>query len=140
MTTRLSGIRYGLCDPLDVGERDVLKDVELPVCRGDVGVQHFRVRQDSGLLLHGFAAEDVVARELVLGALQLPLGDPLRLHLVELGDQRLLHRGRGLAGIDDRDRIEQVRVLDQVGLAECGERLPRFVDELLIDPRAVAVG
>ena len=52
---------------LHVGRRDVLEDLELAVGGGDVVVDDRGVRQLQRLLLVRLAAEDVVARELVLG-------------------------------------------------------------------------
>src|SRR3954468_17121996 len=61
-------------DTLDVGDSDVLEDFELAIGGFDVVVDHDRVRQLTGLLLVREPAEDVVARELVLGPLQFMLG------------------------------------------------------------------
>ena len=66
----------------------MLEDLELAVGGLDVVVNDDGVRQLQRFLLVRLAAEDVVARELVLRALQLVLGDRLGLQLVELGDER----------------------------------------------------
>ena len=39
-----------------------------------------------------------------------------------------------------RHGVEQVRILDQVGVAERGDRHLRLVDQLLVDARGLAVG
>ena len=92
------------------------------------------------LLLDRQPAQDVVARELVLGALQLTLGDALGLELVELGDQRLLHVIRRLARIDECDGIEDAGGLQEAAAAERGQGEAGLVDQLAIDPRGLAVG
>ena len=69
--------------------RDVLEDVELAVGGRDVVVDDRGVRQVQRLLLVRLAAEDVVARELVLRPLQLAVGDRLALQPLELGDERV---------------------------------------------------
>ena len=74
-TVRFVVGEIGLRDPLHVGRRDVLEDVELAVRRLDVVVDDGGVRELQRLLLVRLPAEDVVARELVLGALQFVFGD-----------------------------------------------------------------
>src|SRR5439155_16014237 len=56
------------CHALDVSRRDVHEDVELTVGRSHVVVDDGGVSQVQRLLLVRLAADDVVARELVLGA------------------------------------------------------------------------
>src|SRR6185312_1434285 len=67
----------GLRDALDVGGRQALEDVELAVRRLDVVMDDDGVRQDARLVLIRLAIEDVIARELVLRALQLAIRDGL---------------------------------------------------------------
>jgi hypothetical protein len=98
------------------------------------------VRQHTGLRLVRFALENVVARELVLGALQLAIGDRRVLQLLHLRDQRVGDVLGLVPRLDDRHRIKEVGILDQVRLAERRDRHLRFVDQLLVDARALAVG
>ena len=65
-TSAILGREVGPRDPLHVGGRDVLEDVELAVGGRDVVVNDDGVRELQRLLLVRFAAEDVVARELIL--------------------------------------------------------------------------
>src|SRR5438093_5693855 len=58
---------------LNVGGRQFLEDVELAVGGLDVVMNHDRVGESLSLLLVRLAAENVVARELVLRSLKLPL-------------------------------------------------------------------
>ena len=71
--------------------------------------------------------------------LQLVLGDRLRLQPIELRDQRVGRLLRRLARLHDGDGVEQVRILDEVGLAERRDRDLLLVDQLLVDARALAV-
>ena len=91
------------------------------------------------LLLNGLATEDVVARPLPLGPAQLLRGHAFGLHAIELRDQLLLHFFGLPARLHDRDRIKEIGVLDELRLAERGQRHLLLVDERAIDPRAVAV-
>src|SRR3989442_11234572 len=88
----------GLRDALHVGSADVHEDVELSVSRGDIVVDDGGVREVERLLLVRLAADYVVARELVLGALELVRRDRLVFLLVEVRDERLL----GLVGRPSR--------------------------------------
>ena len=88
-TSAVLRAEVGPRDALHVGDRDVLEDVELAVRGLDVVVDDDRVRELPGLLLVRLAAQDVVARELVLRALQLVRGDRLGLQPIELGDERV---------------------------------------------------
>ena len=91
------------------------------------------------LVLDGQARQQVVARPLVLGALQLARGDRLLAQAIELGGERL-DRGVGrLPRLDDGRGEEQVGVLDDVAAAERRQRQPLLVDQRPVDARAVAV-
>ena len=98
-----------------------------------------RVRQLSGLLLVRFAAHDVIARELVLAPLQLVIGNRFRFQAIELRDERRRHFLGRVSRLDNRNGIEQIRILDQVGVAECSYSHLLFVHELVVDPRRLAV-
>ena len=88
-------VEVGLRDPLDVRGGHVHEDFELAVSRADVVVDDGGMGEVHRLLLNRFAAEDVVARPLVLRPLQLVGADRLALQLLELLDQRFLRfRGR----------------------------------------------
>jgi hypothetical protein len=62
----VGGVEVGIGHALHVGGRDVHEQVELGVGRGDVVVDDGGVRQVQRLVLNRFAADDVIARELVL--------------------------------------------------------------------------
>ena len=124
---------------LDVGRRQVLENVDLRVRAGDVVVDHRGMRQVKRLLLVGLAADDVVAHELVLRAVQLMARHGGGLQVFELREQRLFDGFRGLTGRNDRHRVEQVRVLEDVRAAERRDRDALVVDEVARDPRALPV-
>ena len=139
ITRRLVEREIGLGDALDVGRGDALEDLELAVGRRDVVVDHGGVRELAGLEPVGFAAQDVVARELVLRALQLVLAHRLGRHALQFRDQGRFHLGRRAAGLHDGRRVEQVRVLDDVAAAKGRQRQARVVHQLAIDPGALSV-
>jgi len=120
-------------DALHVRRGQLLKDLELAVGGLDVVMNHDRVGQLAGFLLIRLAPEDVVARELILRALQLVLADRLGLQLVELRDQPVDRLLRPMAWLDERDGIKQIRILDDIRLAGRGERDALVVDELLVN-------
>ena len=84
------------------------------------------MRQVQRLVLVRLAAHDVVARELVLGPLQLVGRHRLAASAVELLDQRLLRRLGRLPRLDDGHRVEQVGILGDVAAAE-GRQRQRFL-------------
>ena len=129
-----------LRDAMQVGHLHVREDLHFAIGRRDVAVNDDRVRELARLAANRFAIDDVVAEELILRALQLALGNRLGAQLVELGDQRLLDLFVRVAGRHQRHREEQIRLFDDVAAAERRQRDALFVDERLIDARAVAVG
>ncbi len=76
-TVRLFVVKYVRATRCTSAVVRPLKDVELAVGSLDVVMDDDGVREDACFFLIGFTPEDVVARELVLGALQLPVGDRL---------------------------------------------------------------
>ena len=103
-------------------------------------MDHDGVSELAGLAADRLAVDDVVAEELVLGALQLALGDRLGAKLVELGNQRLFDFLGRVSRCHERDREEQVRFFDDVAAAERRYRNLLLVYQRLVDTRAVAVG
>ena len=96
--------------------------------------------QVRGLLLNGGAAEDVVARELVLGLLQLAVADEIGLQSIQLLDERRFRLGRGAPRLDYRKRVEQVRIFDEQAVAGRGHRELLLVHQPAVDARALPVG
>src|SRR5262245_17343173 len=72
---------------LYIGRRNVLEDLKLAIGRLDVVMNHDRVTQLQRFLLIRLALQDVVARELILRALQLMVGNRLGLQALQLGNQ-----------------------------------------------------
>ena len=81
----------------------------------------------------------VVARELVLGALQLAVARRLGLGAVELGDQGRGDRLRRPPRLHQGHRVEQVRILDDDALAEGRDRHLLLVDQAAVNPGALSV-
>src|SRR5258705_3263213 len=69
---------------LNVGGPQIQKDIDLRVGGPDVVVDDCRMGQVERLLLVGFASDDVVAHELILGALELAARDAVRLQRFKL--------------------------------------------------------
>src|SRR5437870_3638210 len=125
----------GLRDALHVASADVHEDVELSVSRGDIVVDDGGVREVERLLLVRLAADYVVTRELVLGALKLVRGHRLVFELVELCEERLLRLVGRPTRLHDSDSKKEVRIFGDVAGAGRGEREPLVVDELAHDSR-----
>ena len=127
-------------NPLHILRGDRHEDVELTIRSRDVVVDHRGVSQVCGFLLVRGPADDVIARELILGALQLMLAHRFRLEPLQFLDQRGLGLSRRSAGLNKGDRKKEVRMLDDVALPERGHRHLLLVDEPSMDPRALTVG
>ena len=65
--------------------------------------------------------------------------DAVSLEVVELREHLALDGLERLPGRRDRDRVKQVRVLQDIGVPEGGNRDPLVVDEVARHPRALAV-
>src|SRR5262249_18313640 len=123
----------------DVGSRNILKNVKLAVRGRDVIVNHDRVNELARLQLVGLASDDVVTRELVLGALQLAFRDRFSFQAIQLRNKRVGNLLRGVGRLNDRDGIEEIWMLDQVRLPEGRGGHLRLVHKLLVNARALAV-
>jgi hypothetical protein len=123
---RFCGVKYVRRHALDVGGRQALEDVELPVGGRDVVVDD-GVRQHARLVLIRLAVEDVIARELVLRALQITVADRLVLQPVELGNERVDRLIGRAPRLHDRHRVEEIRILDEVRPAKRGDGQLLFI-------------
>jgi len=122
---------------LNVGGPQIQKDIDLRVGGPDVVVDDCRMGQVERFLLVGFASDDVVAHELILGALELAPVTPS-----VFSDSNCASMSRSTAASDwpghDGDRVEEVRILKEVRAAERGDRDPLVVHEVVRHPRALA--
>src|SRR4029450_193961 len=99
----------GFRDPLNIGSRESLKNIELAIGGLDVAVDDERVRQGLRFLLVRFAPQNVVARKLVLGSLEFAGSDGLSLELLELRNERVDRFLWLMAWLDEGDGIKEVR-------------------------------
>ena len=67
------------------------------------------------------------------------IGNRFRFQAIELRDECRRHFLGRVSRLDNRNGIEQTRILDQVGVAECSYSHLLFVHELVVDPRRLAV-
>ncbi len=103
-------------------------------------VNHRGMPEMQRLLADRVAAHDVVARELPLRTLELlARSRPSVLTRSISACSALLHDSRLLPLLHDRHRVEEVRVLDELGLAERSKRDLLLIDERAMQARAVAV-
>src|ERR1041384_1010968 len=129
----------GFRHALNVARLQLQKDVDLIIGGRDVVVDHGGVRQVQRLLLVALAADDVVAHELVLRALELVRGDTVCLDAFELREHLALDILERLPGRDDGDGIKQIWVLQDVRAAERRHRDPPALYEIARHSRALTV-
>ena len=97
-------------------------------------VNHHGVRQLQRLLLIRLAPENVVARELVLRALQLVRADRLGFEPIELGDESVHRFFRRVTRLHDGDGKKDVGILDEIGAAKRRDGDPLLVHQPLVNP------
>ena len=122
------GREVGLGNPQHVGRRHIHEDVELTIRRGDVVVNHCRVRQVSRLVLVGLAAHDVVAANWFLARCS---------SLASTGSLVSLSNASApapppaaSARLDDGHCVKQVGILGDVAAAEGCQRDAFLVHQL----------